>query len=178
MNRDDLVRLIQQEVLTTEDAAEALAVSRQRFHQLVKDGKIEPVRRAGATSLFLRWDVNRLILGPEVPATWDVEIPYYVPGLKLEDIDCSQGHKAMRFYRKGLAKTANKRNYLVLYAQCPICREVRTVGVQLSVMASPGNQAIHMIRQHNISRFDPFDLAAEEQARPPHLHQGKGDVQS
>lgn len=53
----DKKQFIREEVLTTSEAIEILEVSRARMSIMIKNGKIEPVKRSGATSLFLKEDI-------------------------------------------------------------------------------------------------------------------------
>ncbi|WP_416434090.1 helix-turn-helix domain-containing protein [Priestia megaterium] len=50
-------RFIRECVLTSPEAIELLEVSRARLSRMIKDGKIKPVKKSGAISLFLLDDV-------------------------------------------------------------------------------------------------------------------------
>ncbi|MGZ0875136.1 helix-turn-helix domain-containing protein [Priestia megaterium] len=50
-------RFIRECVLTSPEAIELLEISRPRLSKMIKDGKIEPVKKSGAISLFLKDDV-------------------------------------------------------------------------------------------------------------------------
>lgn len=50
-------RFIREFVLTSPEAIELLEISRPRLSKMIKDGKIEPVKKTGAISLFLKDDV-------------------------------------------------------------------------------------------------------------------------
>lgn len=45
------------EVLTTPEAIEFLGISRARLSSLIKNGKINPVKKLGCVSLFLKSDL-------------------------------------------------------------------------------------------------------------------------
>lgn len=50
-------QFILEEVLTTPEALEFLNISRARLSSLIKNGKINPVKKLGCVSLFLRSDL-------------------------------------------------------------------------------------------------------------------------
>lgn len=50
-------KFIRECVLTSPEAIELLEISRPRLSKMIKDGKIEPVKKSGAMSLFLLDDV-------------------------------------------------------------------------------------------------------------------------
>jgi predicted XRE-type DNA-binding protein len=50
-------KFIRECVLTSPEAIELLEISRPRLSKMIKDGKIEPVKKSGAISLFLKDDV-------------------------------------------------------------------------------------------------------------------------
>ncbi|PGW18553.1 hypothetical protein COD90_07895 [Bacillus cereus] len=61
-------------ILLTSEAIEILGISRSRMNVLLKKGQLEPIKRTGATSLFLLEDVikkrddlirKRRIYGPK-----------------------------------------------------------------------------------------------------------------
>jgi Helix-turn-helix domain len=55
----DPYEFIRNEVFVTSEAIELLGISRARMSVMIKQGKIEPVKRFGSTSLFLRDDLIR-----------------------------------------------------------------------------------------------------------------------
>jgi len=57
-DRDELRTFIASEVLTTSEAIELLGVTRQRLHQMVKAGKLIPIKELPRDRLFLRSDVE------------------------------------------------------------------------------------------------------------------------
>ena len=64
LNRDEKFKLIQAEVVTTNEAAEILGVPYTRMTYLIKKGKLVPVKKTGTTILFLREDLeNRNLFG-------------------------------------------------------------------------------------------------------------------
>ncbi|XLP22264.1 helix-turn-helix domain-containing protein [Bacillus toyonensis] len=46
-------------ILTTPEAIEMLGISRARMSHLIKNGKIVPLKKQGAISLFLRKDLEK-----------------------------------------------------------------------------------------------------------------------
>lgn len=50
-------RFIRECVLTSAETLELLEISRPRLSAMIKDGKIEPAKKSGATSLFLKDDL-------------------------------------------------------------------------------------------------------------------------
>jgi len=50
-------KFIREYVLTSPEAIELLEISRPRLSKMIKDGKIDPVKKSGAISLFLKDDV-------------------------------------------------------------------------------------------------------------------------
>jgi len=50
-------RFIRECVLTSPEAIELLEISRPRLSKMIKDGKIDPVKKLGSTSLFLLDDL-------------------------------------------------------------------------------------------------------------------------
>lgn len=58
MERDDLIRIIQENVLTSAETAELLGVSKQNLLSLVQRGKLQPVKESGSVRLFLKSDVE------------------------------------------------------------------------------------------------------------------------
>lgn len=57
LHKFDKRKFVQEEVMLTADALAFLEISRPRLNMLIKQGKIEPVIRTGATSVFLRDDL-------------------------------------------------------------------------------------------------------------------------
>ncbi|MCU7667616.1 helix-turn-helix domain-containing protein [Bacillus thuringiensis] len=55
--REDVRKFIEEEVLTSTEAAEVLGVSRARVSQLIGEGKLVPVKKLRGDSLFYRKDV-------------------------------------------------------------------------------------------------------------------------
>ncbi|MHC5529509.1 helix-turn-helix domain-containing protein [Priestia megaterium] len=50
-------KFIRECALTSPEALELLEISRPRLSQMIRDGKIEPVKKLGAVSLFLKDDL-------------------------------------------------------------------------------------------------------------------------
>lgn len=46
-------------ILTTPEAIEYLGISRSRLSNMIKNGKIVPLKKQGCTSLFLREDLEK-----------------------------------------------------------------------------------------------------------------------
>lgn len=59
-NRQQVEDFIQNEVLTSSEAQELLNVNRQRMSKLIEDGRIQPMKKEGRVTLFLRSDLDRL----------------------------------------------------------------------------------------------------------------------
>lgn len=57
MDRDELIRIIQENVLTAAEATEMIGGTKQNFSSLVKRGKLTPIKEAGSVRLFLKSDV-------------------------------------------------------------------------------------------------------------------------
>lgn len=55
--REDVRKFIEEEVLTSTEAAEVLGVSRARVSQLIGEGKLVPAKKLRGDSLFYRKDV-------------------------------------------------------------------------------------------------------------------------
>ncbi|MDF0727244.1 helix-turn-helix domain-containing protein [Cytobacillus sp. S13-E01] len=53
----DLRKLIIEESCTTSEALEILGVSRARLNQMVKKGKLTPLKKSGAISIFFKQDL-------------------------------------------------------------------------------------------------------------------------
>ena len=58
-NKEDFVKLVQSEVLTTSEVLEILGISRQTLSSLVKREKIVPIKELTRDKLFLREDIER-----------------------------------------------------------------------------------------------------------------------
>lgn len=70
----DIRKWAKENILLTSEAIEILGISRSRMNVLLKKGQLEPIKRTGATSLFLLEDVikkrddlirKRRIYGPK-----------------------------------------------------------------------------------------------------------------
>jgi len=57
MERDDLVRIIQDNVVTAAEAVEMLGGSKQNLSSLVRRKKLLPIKESGSVRLFLKSDV-------------------------------------------------------------------------------------------------------------------------
>ncbi|MGE6505038.1 helix-turn-helix domain-containing protein [Bacillus cereus] len=57
-SKEEVKNFIKSEVLVTSEAMEILDVSRSRMSVLIKTGKLEPVKKLGNVSLFLRADIE------------------------------------------------------------------------------------------------------------------------
>ncbi|HFK1717448.1 TPA: DNA-binding protein [Bacillus cereus] len=57
-SREEVEDFIRNEVLTAPEAIEILSITRARMSQLIKQGKITPVKKLDKVSLFLRVDVE------------------------------------------------------------------------------------------------------------------------
>ncbi|MEB8651861.1 helix-turn-helix domain-containing protein [Bacillus cereus] len=57
-SREEVEDFIRNEVLTAPEAIEILSITRARMSQLIKQGKITPVKKLDKVSLFLRADVE------------------------------------------------------------------------------------------------------------------------
>lgn len=55
----DKRKWIHDNVLTTPEAIDILRVSRSRMSNLIRNGKITPIKKLGCTSLFLRADIEK-----------------------------------------------------------------------------------------------------------------------
>lgn len=58
-NKDEFIKYVQSEILTSSEALEILEVSRQTLNSLVKRGKIVPIKELTREKLFLREDIMR-----------------------------------------------------------------------------------------------------------------------
>jgi len=57
-NKDEFIKLVQSEVLTTSEVLEELQISRQALNSLVKRGKLVPVKELSRDKLYLREDIE------------------------------------------------------------------------------------------------------------------------
>ena len=60
-SREEVEDFIRNEVLTAPEAIEILGITRARMSQLIKQGKITPVKKLDKVSLFLRVDVEEMV---------------------------------------------------------------------------------------------------------------------
>lgn len=58
MERDELIRIVQDNVMTAAEAVELLGGSKQNLSSLVKRGKLIPIKEVGSVRLFLKSDVE------------------------------------------------------------------------------------------------------------------------
>lgn len=58
MNREEIIKMVQNEVLTAPEVIEYLEISKQSLSSLVKRGKLVPIKEVGSVRLFLRCDVE------------------------------------------------------------------------------------------------------------------------
>lgn len=58
--KEELRDYISSEVFTTSEAVKLLSCSRQYINQLVKEGKLLPIKKAGNTTLFLKSDLLKI----------------------------------------------------------------------------------------------------------------------
>lgn len=56
--REDLGRFVTEEVLNSAETIEFLEISRERLSQLIKDGKLLPIKKMLKDSLFLKTDLE------------------------------------------------------------------------------------------------------------------------
>lgn len=59
-NRQQVEDFIQNEVLTSTEAQEILEINKQRMSKLIKDGRLQPIKRVGQITLFLKSDIDQL----------------------------------------------------------------------------------------------------------------------
>jgi len=57
-NKDEFIKLVQTEILTTSEVLEELQISRQALNSLVKRGKLIPVKELSRDRLYLREDIE------------------------------------------------------------------------------------------------------------------------
>ncbi|MDA1742250.1 helix-turn-helix domain-containing protein [Bacillus cereus] len=65
-SKEDLMRFIENEILTATEASELLGFSRSRFNKLVAEGRLKPAKKVKAASLFLKSDVEELGKGIDI----------------------------------------------------------------------------------------------------------------
>jgi len=56
--KDEFIKLVQSEILTTSEVLEKLEISRQALNSLVKRGKLVPVKELSRDKLYLREDIE------------------------------------------------------------------------------------------------------------------------
>ena len=62
-NKEELMKFMENDILTVTEASEIMGFSRQRFNKLVSEGRLIPIMKAKSTkspNLFLRSDVEQL----------------------------------------------------------------------------------------------------------------------
>lgn len=57
-NREEFIKLVQSDVLTTSEVIDELQISRQALNSLVKRGKLVPIKELSRDRLFLREDIE------------------------------------------------------------------------------------------------------------------------
>jgi len=57
-NKEEFIKLVQSEILTTSEVIEELQISRQALNSLVKRGKLVPVKELTRDKLYLREDIE------------------------------------------------------------------------------------------------------------------------
>jgi len=58
VNKDEFIKLVQSEILTTSEVLEELQISRQALNSLVKRGKLVSVKELTRDKLYLREDIE------------------------------------------------------------------------------------------------------------------------
>ncbi|WP_426005383.1 helix-turn-helix domain-containing protein [Bacillus sp. DWP3-1] len=56
-NRQQVEDFMKNEVLTSSEAQEILKINKQRMSQLINNDRIQPIKRVGKTTLFLKSDI-------------------------------------------------------------------------------------------------------------------------
>ncbi|MGE6516624.1 helix-turn-helix transcriptional regulator [Lysinibacillus sphaericus] len=56
--KDEFIKLVQSEILTTSEVLEELQITRQALNSLVKRGKLVPVKELSRDKLYLREDIE------------------------------------------------------------------------------------------------------------------------
>lgn len=59
-NKSELVEFIEHYVLTPSEVMELLNINRQRLSTLIKNGRLEPIKKEGGTAVYYRKDVEAL----------------------------------------------------------------------------------------------------------------------
>lgn len=57
-NKEDFIKYVRNEVLTSSEVIEELQISRQALNSLVKRGKLVPIKELSRDRLFLREDIE------------------------------------------------------------------------------------------------------------------------
>ncbi len=57
-SKEDFIKLVQTEILTSSEVLEELQISRQSLNSLVKRGKLNPIKELPRDRMFLREDVE------------------------------------------------------------------------------------------------------------------------
>ncbi|KOS61732.1 helix-turn-helix domain-containing protein [Lysinibacillus agricola] len=57
-SKEDFIKLVQTEILTSSEVLEELQISRQSLNSLVKRGKLVPIKELPRDRMFLREDVE------------------------------------------------------------------------------------------------------------------------
>ncbi|GAB0169478.1 helix-turn-helix domain-containing protein [Lysinibacillus sp. CTST325] len=57
-NKNEFIKLVQSEILTTSEVIEELQISRQALNSLVKRGKLVPVKELTRDKLYLKEDIE------------------------------------------------------------------------------------------------------------------------
>ncbi|MFJ6030588.1 helix-turn-helix domain-containing protein [Bacillus toyonensis] len=70
----DKRKWVYENVYTTPEAIELLGISRARLSNMIRNGKITPIKKLGCTSLFLREDLEKKL--EELVALRKVYRPY------------------------------------------------------------------------------------------------------
>ncbi|MFC9539962.1 helix-turn-helix transcriptional regulator [Lysinibacillus sp. NPDC056959] len=71
-SKEDFIKLVQSEILTSSEVLEELKVSRQSLSSLVKRGKLTPIKELPRVRLFLREDVEaRKEIAKEIQAKYN-----------------------------------------------------------------------------------------------------------
>ncbi|MBR0364095.1 MAG: helix-turn-helix domain-containing protein [Clostridia bacterium] len=66
LSADDFASFVARRVITTAEACELLGCSRQNINDLVRRGKLHPVKAGGRTKLFLRSEVEQRRWGIDI----------------------------------------------------------------------------------------------------------------
>ena len=60
--QEDILSFVKNNLISTREAALMLSCSRQNINDLVKRGKLKPVREEGNNSLFLKRDIRARLM--------------------------------------------------------------------------------------------------------------------